>query len=221
MSNDEQAGARRTVSPGAARLRARATAAARVWQGWTGKTAARLETMRSCASPMARTALPRSRARLRVQERLEGAQRLARSRSFEVELATGAVEASLPMFELLGLLPRQGQGWQSYARFLDAQDRDPLERTLRRCIEQDRAAAFDARVFRADGTPRVLRCRLVARRDVDGEPITLEGSVQDVTEGRRATTSTGPSRRRPLARAGSRTSSPPTCTADTLRPTAP
>jgi diguanylate cyclase (GGDEF)-like protein len=125
-------------------------------------------------------------ARLRVQERLEGAQRLARSGSFEVELATGAVEASLPMFELLGLLPRQGQGWQSYARFLDAQDRDPLERTLRRCIEQDRAAAFDARVFRADGTPRVLRCRLVARRDVDGEPITLEGSVQDVTEGRRA-----------------------------------
>jgi diguanylate cyclase (GGDEF)-like protein len=125
-------------------------------------------------------------ARLRAQERLEGAQRLARSGSFEVALATGGVEASLPMFELLGLLPRQGQGWQSYARYLDPQDLGPLERTLRGCIEEDRAAAFEAHVFRADGTPRVLRCRLVTRRDLDGEPIALEGSVQDVTEGRRA-----------------------------------
>jgi diguanylate cyclase (GGDEF)-like protein len=32
----------------------------------------------------------------------------------------------------------------------------------------------------------VLRCRLVARRDLEGEPVALEGSVQDVTEGRRS-----------------------------------
>ena len=50
----------------------------------------------------------------------------------------------------------------------------------------DRAASLDLRVFRADGAERVLRCRLVARRDLDGEPLSLEGSVQDVTEGRRA-----------------------------------
>ncbi|MEN8159836.1 MAG: EAL domain-containing protein [Myxococcota bacterium] len=124
-------------------------------------------------------------ARLRVQERLESAQRLAHSGSFTVALDTGAVEASLPMFELLGLLPRQGQRWSGYAKFLDLQDRETVERALHQCLDEDRPTAFDAHVFRGDGTPRVLRCRLVTRRDLDGEAITLEGSAQDVTEGRR------------------------------------
>jgi diguanylate cyclase (GGDEF)-like protein len=124
-------------------------------------------------------------ARLRIQERLESAQRLAHSGSFTVALDTGAAEASLPMFELLGVLPRQGQRWSAYTQFLDPQDRGAVERAVRQCVEEDRPAAFDVRVFRGDGTPRVLRCRLVTRRDVDGEPIALEGSAQDVTEGRR------------------------------------
>jgi diguanylate cyclase (GGDEF)-like protein/PAS domain S-box-containing protein len=124
-------------------------------------------------------------ALLRGQERLESAQRLARSGSFTVELASGTVEASLPLFELMGLAPRRGQHWRSFASQLDPDDREPLLRAVKGCLEQDRATALDLRVFRADGAKRVLRCRLAARRDLEGEPLTLEGSVQDVTEGRR------------------------------------
>jgi hypothetical protein len=36
-------------------------------------------------------------------------QRLARSGSFAVDLASGVVDASPPLFELLGLVPRAGQ----------------------------------------------------------------------------------------------------------------
>ena len=128
----------------------------------------------------------RSQALRRTQERLESAQRLARSGSFTVELASGAVEASLPMFELIGLAPQRGRHFRAFASQLASDDREPLLRAVRACLERDRAASLDLRVFRADGAERVLRCRLVARRDLDGEPLSLEGSVQDVTEGRRA-----------------------------------
>ena len=127
------------------------------------------------------------RATLRQrQERLESAQRLARSGSFAVDLASGGVDASAPLFELLGLTPRTGQHFGAFAAQLAAEDRQPLLRAVRSCLEHDRAAALDLRAFRADGSPRVLRCRLVARRDFEGEPVALEGSVQDVTEGRRS-----------------------------------
>jgi diguanylate cyclase (GGDEF)-like protein len=122
----------------------------------------------------------------RRQQRLESAQRLARSGSFAVDLATGSVDAAAPLYELLGLPPQRDPHFGSFAGQLASEDREPLLRAVRGCLDFDRAAALDLRAFRADGTPRVLRCRLVARRDLDGEPVALEGSVQDVTEGRRA-----------------------------------
>jgi diguanylate cyclase (GGDEF)-like protein/PAS domain S-box-containing protein len=124
-------------------------------------------------------------ALLATQERLESAQRLTRSGSFSVALASGEVTASAPLFELLGLAPRAGQHYRALTELLAAEDREPCLRALRSCLEGDRAASLDVRVLRGDGAQRVLRCRLVARRDLDGEPRALEGSVQDVTEGRR------------------------------------
>ena len=125
------------------------------------------------------------RALREAQERLESAQRLARSGSFAVSLASGEVDASAPLFELLGLLPRAGQHYRVFAELLAPEDHEPLRRAVQSCLEEDRSASLDLRVQRSDGVPRVLRCRLVARRDLDGEAIALEGSVQDVTEGRR------------------------------------
>jgi diguanylate cyclase (GGDEF)-like protein len=119
------------------------------------------------------------------QERLESAQRLARSGSFAVALASGEVDASAPLFELLGLPPRAGQPWRAFAGLASPDDEETLRRAVRSCLEGDRAASLDVRVTRGDGAQRVLRCRLVARRDADGEAVALEGSVQDVTEGRR------------------------------------
>jgi len=121
-----------------------------------------------------------------AHERLESAQRLARSGSFAVDLESGEVDASAPLFELLGLVPRAGQPYAAFASHLAVEDREPLERAIESCLEADRSASLDLRVFRSDGAQRVLRCRLVARRDLDGVPVALEGSVQDVTEGRRA-----------------------------------
>jgi diguanylate cyclase (GGDEF)-like protein len=143
------------------------------------------------------TALLRERARLllrraderralaEAQERLESAQRLARSGSFAIALASGEVDASAPLFDLLGLPPRAGQPWRAFADLVSPHDEEPLRRAVQSCLEGDRAASLDLHVARPDGTQRVLRCRLVARRDADGEPVALEGSVQDVTDARR------------------------------------
>jgi diguanylate cyclase (GGDEF)-like protein len=142
------------------------------------------ELLRERVRLLLRRAQERTTLRQR-QVRLESAQRLARSGSFAVDLASGVVDASAPLFELLGLAPRADQHFGAFAGQLAAEDREPLLRAVRSCLDQDRAAALDLRAFRADGAPRVLRCRLVARRDLEGEPVALEGSVQDVTEGRR------------------------------------
>ncbi len=120
----------------------------------------------------------------RKTERLEGAERLARAGSFRVELGSGTLEASLPLFELLGLAPRRGQHWRAFAGHLHPDERAPLARAVRACLEHDRAGSFELRVRRTDDAARVFRCRIVARRDLEGEVLALEGSVQDVTEGR-------------------------------------
>jgi diguanylate cyclase (GGDEF)-like protein/PAS domain S-box-containing protein len=125
------------------------------------------------------------RALRESQERLESAQRLARSGSFAVSLDTGEVDASAPLFELVGLPPRAGLHYRTFADRIAAEDREPLRRAVESCLEEDWAASLDLRVLRTDGVQRTLRCRLVARRDLDGEATALEGSVQDVTEGRR------------------------------------
>jgi diguanylate cyclase (GGDEF)-like protein len=125
------------------------------------------------------------RALAEAHERLESAQRLARSGSFAVALGSGEVDATAPLFELLGLPPRPDQPWRALADVVAPEDEEALHRAVQSCLEGDRAASLDVRVTRADGAQRVFRCRLVARRDADGEPVALEGSVQDVTEGRR------------------------------------
>jgi diguanylate cyclase (GGDEF)-like protein/PAS domain S-box-containing protein len=136
----------------------------------------------------ARLLLARARERRALRhthERLESAQRLSRTGSFAVALPGGEVEASAPLLELLGLVPRSGQHFRAFASLLAKGEEEPLRAALERCLAQQRATSLDVRVFRGDGAQRVLRCRLVARRDLDGEPVALEGSVQDVTEGRR------------------------------------
>ena len=95
------------------------------------------------------------------------------------------MDASAPLFELLGLLPRAGQHYRAFASQLAAKTASRCCAPCRAASKSDRSASLDLRVFRSDGAQRVLRCRLVARRDLDGEAVALEGSVQDVTEGRR------------------------------------
>jgi diguanylate cyclase (GGDEF)-like protein len=100
-----------------------------------------------------------------------------------------ASEAGQNGHMLAALLAAEGVSYIEHptiASQLASEDREPLLHAVQSCLEADRSASLDLRVFRSDGAQRVLRCRLVARRDLDGMPVALEGSVQDVTEGRRA-----------------------------------
>lgn len=120
------------------------------------------------------------------RERLSSAQRLARMGSWRLDPETGGVELSR---ELVALLSLPGEG---RARFKDLlqrvhpDDRHGLERASRRCFAEGTSLHVDHRVILDDGTERIVQTQAQVVRDLDGGHVVLEGTVQDVTDRKRA-----------------------------------
>jgi len=122
----------------------------------------------------------------RSQTLLDQAQRLAAVGSWEVDVETGAIDASTQYLDMLGLTADEYRALgrdQAAAQFIHPEDAPRLR---------------DALAAGAEGTPLDLEVRLLPRgggeilarvmgelsRDEAGRPLVLRGSVQDITRQR-------------------------------------
>jgi len=147
---------------------------------------------------------------LRIEEldqserRLENAQRLARLGSFALDLQSGQLSGSREFFALMGFDParlepeadaarergRDGAraGKVELERILERihpEDRDGVRTTVLDAIRTGHSARVDHRIVVGDLT-RVMHTQVEIVRDAGGEAIQVEGTLQDVTERRRA-----------------------------------
>lgn len=117
------------------------------------------------------------------QDRVRSTQRRARFGNWQLDVESRRFEGSDECRRLLGI---EDDGPFDRDRFLDGvalADRDELDQAFGKAIEEGVAFRVDVRA--ASGTrERILHVRCLPRRDPS--PRVVEGSIQDVTERRRA-----------------------------------
>jgi PAS domain S-box-containing protein len=117
---------------------------------------------------------------------LREAQALAHIGSWEWDITLDVVTWSDELYRIYGL--DLAAGPVDYARYLESihpEDREFVNETVRRALEEQRPYAFEHRVLRPDGSVRTVAGR--GRVIVEGnEPVKVLGTAQDVTEQRQA-----------------------------------
>ena len=126
--------------------------------------------------------------RLRQSERrLAEAQQVARIGSWERDLRTNQVTWSNELYRLFDV--KSAEVDLSYEQFLNRlvpQDVERIRALVDEAIRERRSFSCDYRITHADGSVHVLHDRGGMILNEKGEPIRLVGTVQDVTELRRA-----------------------------------
>ncbi|MCC3156025.1 PAS domain-containing protein [Hymenobacter sp. 15J16-1T3B] len=128
--------------------------------------------------------LRQAQQQLRASEaRLKAAEAVAQLGSYELDVATGAIHFSDGMCRLFGQEP--GTFAPSLA-WLDARsdpdDAAAVQRVLAQAIAQRQPYQYTRRIRRADGQWRLLESHGRVVVDAAGQPLRLEGVVQDQTE---------------------------------------
>ncbi len=122
----------------------------------------------------------------RGRERLANAQRLARMGSWRVDLPSLEMHASEELLAINGLPPNTPVSMRRLLHCVHPDDRDALEKAAAECGRGGAPLHADHRVVLPDGTERILHSQARLTLDSDGRPVAVEGTVQDITERKRA-----------------------------------
>ena len=145
-----------------------------------------LELVRNVAA-LVHVTLERTYAHARevaAREALDEAQRIAHLGSWQLDLATGQVEASDEMYRLYGLVPgAERLTRQRLMALTHPDDRDP--HAVQRSVDTGEDFAMEYRVVLPDGSYRWISARGRPTRDAEGHVTGLLGTCLDVTEARR------------------------------------
>ncbi len=123
----------------------------------------------------------------RNREHLTRAQQLARVGSFELDLASGELTASEEFWTLFAAEDlRKGLTPDQLLERLHPEDRDSLVEAFRGCMQYGTRAHLGYRVRLPDGSEHFLQTQFHLLTLADGTQRRVEGTVQDLTERRRA-----------------------------------
>lgn len=122
----------------------------------------------------------------RSDENLRFAQRIAHAGSWEWNTATQELHCSDELYRLYGLEPgKDSMEYEAYLTRIHPGDRARVVEALERFGAGGQPPGYDHRIFRADGSERVLHVESeVVSRDDEGRPLRVVGTAQDVTEQR-------------------------------------
>lgn len=121
----------------------------------------------------------------RVNEHLQLAQRIAKIGSWELRLPEFRRHWSSEIYRILGTTPESVDEIRSMQAFIHPDDRKRVLKAREEALE-GHVSEIEHRIVRPDGETRVVvqRGRLIA--DSEGRPQLLYGTMQDVTESRKA-----------------------------------
>jgi diguanylate cyclase (GGDEF)-like protein len=123
----------------------------------------------------------------RSQEHLARAQKIARLGSFELDLASGELSASEEFWTLFAAEdPRKGLTPDQVIQRLHPDDRASVLDSLRACAEHGTRAHLDFRILTPGGGEHFLQSQFHLPDVQAGTSRRIEGTVQDLTERRRA-----------------------------------
>ncbi|MFY8195144.1 MAG: diguanylate cyclase domain-containing protein, partial [Novosphingobium sp.] len=126
--------------------------------------------------------LSRTNAILQQSQKIfRQAERAANIGSWRVDLATGGLDWSDQVFRINGLEPGHVIGVEQAVALYMPEDRDMVANALEQTIAHGTPFSFETSILRRDGQLRQVRV-VGERIDVDGEPNSVAGIIQDCTE---------------------------------------
>ena len=118
--------------------------------------------------------------------RLDRAQALSQTGSWEWDIVTNDLSWSDEIYRIFGLTPQVfGASYPAFLSSVHPDDRAAVEEAVSRAVEEARPYDIDHRIIRPDGEVRFVRERGEVERNADGKAIRMLGAVQDVTDLRR------------------------------------
>lgn len=123
----------------------------------------------------------------RSQENLARAHRVAALGSYDHDLTSGKAEWSDELYRLYGLTPGEGEaGIEKALSFVHPDDREKFLAIRKQAEQGIKTSSLDFRIVRADGVERILHRQSDVTFDESGRPSRMFGTLQDVTEQKRA-----------------------------------
>ena len=118
---------------------------------------------------------------------LTAAQRIGHLGDWEWDVINSTVSWSDEMYRIFGYAPQQIAS--SYEAFLNAvhpEDRQLVNDTVSEALAEQHTYDIEHRILRPDGTLRYVHGRAEVMQGDDGKPISMAGTLQDVTERKQA-----------------------------------
>ncbi len=125
-------------------------------------------------------------ALMEKQRLLTESQRIAHIGSWSFLLATNEITWSEETYRVYGVAPDFAINLDSFIGLIHADDRAALSKWMEDCIAGRHPAELEFRIVPPDGDVRVLSGRGVLEHDAENRPLRMYGTVQDVTDRRRA-----------------------------------
>ncbi len=123
----------------------------------------------------------------RSGETLEAAQRIARLGNWEWDLTTGKMTWSEETFRLIGFTSAgPDPSFHDLLARVHPEDMTRVVRALEAALRGESAFDLDHRIVRPDGALRHLHSQAEITWDAKGQPARLSGTLQDITERKRA-----------------------------------
>ncbi len=122
-----------------------------------------------------------------AKQTLDRAQTIAHIGSWEWNIQTNRLSWSDEIFRIFGLEPQRfAATYEAFMAAIHPDDRRAVQEGVRKALEENTPYSIDHRVVRPDGEVRTVHERAEVTLDETGSPLTMLGTVQDVTELRRA-----------------------------------
>src|ERR1700741_273825 len=119
--------------------------------------------------------------------RLEEAQRIAQVGHYYWNLIENRVIWSDELYRIYGLSPQKGPIDMAICReMIHPEDREFVFRTAEEALHSEAQPDIEHRVVRSDGEVRTVHALGTVKRDALGRPYEMFGTVQDITERKRA-----------------------------------
>ena len=121
------------------------------------------------------------------KSRLEEAQRIAHVGHYYWNLIANRVIWSEELYRIYGLSPQKGPIDMAMVReMIHPEDREFVFRTAEEALHSEARPDIEHRVVRPDGEVRTVHAMGTVKRDASGRPYEMFGTVQDITDRKRA-----------------------------------
>jgi diguanylate cyclase (GGDEF)-like protein/PAS domain S-box-containing protein len=118
--------------------------------------------------------------------RLASAQRIAHIGSWERDIATNKLHWSDETYCILGLTPQSvGFTYETYLNFVHPDDREFVKKSVLDALSGEKSYSIDYRIILRDGSGRFIHSEAEVILDHAGNPIKMQGTIQDITERKR------------------------------------